>query len=86
MVVIKAPDVNTPRLFFVVSWENTVSEKQEKAVSDKIDFHILRYFNPQDAMDRYVDMLQQGVVSVESLSKRGMPMNKVVVGRTSLYS
>jgi len=58
----------------------------EKTVGKVIQFYVFRYFDSTFAFNSYKDIFQGGELSVQQLIVKGFPINKIVVGKTSLYN
>lgn len=58
----------------------------EKAVGQYINFYNIRYSSRESNFTNYKEIFSAGLLSVSGLSQRGIPINKIVVAKPSLYN
>jgi hypothetical protein len=58
----------------------------EKVVGQNIKFYNIKYYNSNSSLSSYKDIFTEGLFSVSNLAQRGIPANKIVIGKPSMYN
>ena len=58
----------------------------ERTVGRTLKFYVFRYYDNKYGFTSYKDVFQGGDLSVQQLANKGFPINKIVVGKPTIYN